>query len=191
MRANFHAEADHHLHGRRICAPRSVPRSKSGLHTISYHSRFRSPPTSVAAGCYSSTVTGWSPAVSPTFTTAAKPEAISPELCDSGKEVDEFSHFSKQMLVAPIVDPDKGAAPGRTSSSNTFDGKPFSEGRREGLLGSRRPFVAFRKAGCSRRAACVPAPAMNRWWRQADLRRRPGRGLAYRARQTGIRTRTC
>ena len=62
-------------------------------------------------------------------------EAISPEL-RFRKEVDEHSRFhSKQMLVAPIVDPDKGQLQGVIQLINTFDGKPFSEVAEEGLLG--------------------------------------------------------
>ena len=61
--------------------------------------------------------------------------AISPQL-EFRKEVDEVTGYhSREMLVAPIVDPDKGELEGVLQLINAVNGKPFSSIAEEGLLG--------------------------------------------------------
>ena len=52
------------------------------------------------------------------------------------KEVDEHSGFrSRQMLVAPVIDPQKGLLQGVVQLINTRDGDPFPALAQEGLMG--------------------------------------------------------
>src|SRR5574338_614572 len=59
--------------------------------------------------------------------------ALSQEI-EFRKEVDEHSGYrSREMLVAPIVDPEKDQLQGVIQFINTLDGKPFSSFAEEGL----------------------------------------------------------
>ncbi|WP_227816400.1 GspE/PulE family protein [Nitrogeniibacter aestuarii] len=62
-------------------------------------------------------------------------KAISPEL-EFRKEVDDVTGFhSRQMLVAPIVSPEKDELEGVLQLINTRDNQPFSPIAEEGLMG--------------------------------------------------------